>query len=57
MALPEVKMRLSMGARREITESFRTDYHRASRKEKTALLDEFVKRTGHERKYAVKLLR
>jgi transposase InsO family protein len=46
-----------MGARKEVTESFRKDYHKASRKEKTALLDEFVKRTGYERKYAVKLLR
>jgi excinuclease UvrABC ATPase subunit len=46
-----------MGARKEVTESFRKDYHKASRKEKTALLDEFVKRTGYDRKYAVKLLR
>jgi hypothetical protein len=46
-----------MGARKEVTESFRRDYHKAKRKEKTALLDEFVKRTGYDRKYAVKLLR
>jgi transposase InsO family protein len=46
-----------MGARKEVTESFRKDYHRAKRKEKTVFLDEFVKRTGYDRKYAVKLLR
>jgi hypothetical protein len=52
-----------MGARKEVTRvrdansSFRKDYHKAKRKEKTALLDEFTKRTGYDRKYAVKLLR
>jgi hypothetical protein len=43
------KMRLSMGARKEITEK------RHARK--TVLLDEFTKRTGYDRKYTVKLLK
>jgi hypothetical protein len=46
-----------MGTRKEVTESFRKDYHGAKRKEKAALLDEFVKRTGDDRKYAIKLLK
>jgi len=32
-------------------------YSRASRKERTAILDEFVKTTGYNRKYAIGVLR
>jgi hypothetical protein len=46
-----------MGARKEITDSFRKDYHKTTHKQKAALLDEFVKRTEYDRKYAIKLLR
>ncbi|MDR3324415.1 MAG: hypothetical protein LBS82_00290 [Spirochaetaceae bacterium] len=49
-------MRISMGTRKEIAESFRKDCRKASRKEKAALPDEFVKQTGYDGKYAVKLL-
>ena len=34
----------------------RTRYHKASKKEKSAILDEFVKTTGYHRKHATALL-
>jgi hypothetical protein len=37
--------------------SLKERYEKAGRKEKAIILDEFTKTTGHERKYAIKLLR
>ena len=37
--------------------SLKKRYSQARKKEKAIILDEFTKTTGHERKYAIKLLR
>lgn len=41
---------------KEYLKSLKKRYRQAGRKEKTTILDEFTKTTGHERKYAIKLL-
>ena len=49
---------MSQNTRNEYLETMRSRYHRRTGKlAKTALLDEFCTVTGHERKYATKLLR
>ena len=42
--------------RRELVRAVRDRYWRASRKQRTLILDEFVANTGYHRKYAVALL-
>jgi hypothetical protein len=39
-----------------VTREIKKEYRKAGRKEKTVLLDQFVKLTGYNRKYAVRLL-
>lgn len=41
----------------EYLSSLKKRYEKARRKEKAIILDEFTKTTGHERKYAIKLLK
>ena len=52
-------MRISMSTRLELTREYAQKYRRAKqKKEKTQMLDEFLKVTGYrQRKYALKLLR
>ena len=42
---------------KEYLSFLKSRYKKAGRKEKAVILDEFTKTTGHERKYAIKLLR
>jgi len=48
---------MSPGARMECVESVYLRYKKASRKEKTLILDEFCATCGYHRKYAVRLLK
>ncbi len=48
---------MSKKAVHEYLEKTRFRYHNRGRERKTALSDELVKVTGHERKYAIMLLR
>ena len=43
--------------KRELLEAVRPRYLRASKQEKTRILDEFVANTGYHRKYAIRLLK
>ena len=47
---------MSPQARREMLKAVRPRYRKASRQEKTHILDEFVAITGYHRKYAIQLL-
>src|SRR5579883_2362212 len=47
---------MSFQARRELLVAIRPRYRKAQRKDKTAMLDEFVAATGYDRKYAICLL-
>jgi hypothetical protein len=47
---------MTLKARRELLKAVRDRYWRASKKEKTLILDEFVASTGYHRKYALALL-
>jgi len=47
---------MSPQARREMLKAVRPRYRKASRQEKTRILDEFVAITGYHRKYAIQLL-
>ena len=50
-------MGLTMKAKKEVTEQIRDRYQKASRKEKTAILNEFIQTTGYaNRKYAIRML-
>ena len=49
-------MGLKMSEKKALTREVCARYRRASRKEKTAILDEFVKTTEYNRKYAVRVL-
>ncbi|MGH8716860.1 MAG: hypothetical protein ACREUI_09120, partial [Burkholderiales bacterium] len=53
----EVEMRLKMKARQEVTAVTAGQYRGASKKEKRALLDQFVSTTGYSRWYARLVLR
>jgi hypothetical protein len=54
--LPEVKMGLSMKEKQAVTRQVRSRYLHAGRKEKSAILDEFIKITGYKnRKYALRI--
>jgi hypothetical protein len=50
-------MRLSMNARRELTQQVAGRYRGATRKEKSQILTEFAHATGYNRSYAATLLR
>ena len=47
---------MSQGSKRELLETIRPRYRKASRKEKQKILDEFVVVTGYHRKYAIRVL-
>lgn len=47
---------MTLKARRELLRAVRDRYWRASKKQKSLILDEFVHNTGYHRKYAVALL-
>lgn len=49
-------MRLTLTTRQELTKEVRDRYWRASRKQKTLILDQFVADTGYHRKYALAAL-
>ena len=48
---------MSPRSKREYLETVFLRYKRASRKEKTAILDEFCSNCGYHRKYAIRVLR
>ena len=50
-------MGLTMREKQAVTRQNRDRYRRASKKEKTLILNEFVQTTGYNRKYAVRVLR
>jgi hypothetical protein len=52
----EVKMGLSMSQKKALTREIYTRYRKAGRKDKQAILDEFIQTTGYNRKYAIRLL-
>jgi hypothetical protein len=47
---------MSIKARRELLAAQAERYQKSTKKEKQAILDEFVKATGYQRKYAIRLL-
>lgn len=47
---------MDLQSRRQYLMGLREKYLRASRKEKTAILDEYIKNTGHNRKYVISIL-
>ena len=49
-------MGLSMKEKQAVTREYKPRYQKASKKEKKALLDEFIRLTGYHRKSAVRLL-
>ena len=49
-------MGLSMSEKKAVTQEICGRYRQAERKDKSAILDEFVKTTGYNRKYAVRVL-
>ena len=52
-----MEKKLNMATRKSLLKSFCDDYKKASRKEKTRLLDDFLQHTGHNRKYIIGQLR
>jgi hypothetical protein len=48
---------MTRGSVREYAEALRERYHKASRKEKALILEEFTRITGYHRKSAIRLLR
>jgi hypothetical protein len=53
---PEDTMGLSLSVKQALTGELAPHYRTAGKKEKTALLDQFVRQTGYNRKYALHLL-
>ena len=49
-------MGLNMKEKQAVTREYKPRYHKASKKQKIALLDEFIKLTGYHRKTAIRLL-
>jgi hypothetical protein len=52
----EDRMGLQMNERKALTREVCARYRQATKKDKTAILDEFVKNTGYNRKYALRQL-
>jgi hypothetical protein len=52
----EREMGLQMSEKKALTQEVTTRYRAASKKEKSAILNEFVKNTGYNRKYALRVL-
>jgi hypothetical protein len=50
-------MGLTLKEKQAVTREYKIPYHKASRKERPALLDEFTRLTGCHRKSAIRLLR
>ncbi len=48
---------MSHRSKRELADTIRDRYLKASKAEKQQILDEFVSATGYHRKYAIRLLR
>lgn len=48
---------MSLRSRKELTETIRNRYLKASKDKKGQILDEFIASTGYHRKYAIRLLR
>ena len=46
---------MSIQSRRELLKRIKTRYLKASKKEKSLILDEFIKNSGMERKYVITL--
>jgi hypothetical protein len=51
-----VKKEISKESRQELTEAIRQRYARASKQDKSRILDEFVAMTGYHRKHAIRVL-
>ncbi|MDR2795435.1 MAG: hypothetical protein LBB47_01840, partial [Spirochaetaceae bacterium] len=49
-------MGLHMNEQKAVTRETREEYHKAGKKEKGLILDQYVRLTGYNRKYAVRLL-
>jgi hypothetical protein len=49
-------MGLNMKEKKAVTREYKPRYQKVSKKEKKALLDEFIKLTGYHRKSAIRLL-
>ena len=49
-------MGLTMKEKQAVTREYKPRYHKASKKEKKALLDEYIRLTGYHRKSAIRLL-
>ena len=49
-------MGLTMKEKQALTRQIRPRYRKAGRKEKTAVLNEFIRTTGYNRKYALRIL-
>jgi hypothetical protein len=49
-------MGLSMKEKKAVTNQIRSRYQKANRKEKSAILNEFIQLTGYNRKYALRIL-
>jgi hypothetical protein len=49
-------MELTLKERQKLTRLTATNYRKAKKRGKSAVLDTFIAQTGHERKYAIHLL-
>src|SRR5580658_5665568 len=52
-----MRLKMSTQARNELVKSLQDEYQKASLTGKTRLLDEFIRATNYNRKYAMKLLK
>jgi hypothetical protein len=50
-------MGLKMSEKKALTKAIGARYRQAGRKEKTAMLDEFIKTSGYNRTYASRMLK
>ncbi len=51
-----MEKKLDMHTRRSLLKSFKDKYHKANRKDKGFLLDDYIEHTGHNRKYVINQL-